>query len=259
MLPTQKYDLSTSPFIHANGLSDFPELLAAQSTRYGGVSSPPYESLNLGLFTPDAVQSIHQNRKIFFDALNWPIQQIAESHQVHGNKIKVVDKPEILKGFDGLITNVPGIALTITVADCCPILAYDPVRKCIGAVHAGWKGTTLKIAALLIDTMERQFSCQPKDIHAWIGVCIRQKNYEVDQDVAQHFSSAHKIWDTSKKKYFIDIRKANASFLLEKGVSNKKIHQTPWGTFSHPKNFFSHRHSQGNTGRGLAVIGMRPT
>ena len=258
MLPTQNQNLATSAFILADGLSGFTELLAVQSTRYGGVSTTPYESLNLGRFTPDTIQSVHKNRKIFFDMLNWPVQQIAESHQVHGNKIKAVNKPEILEGYDGLITNIPGIALTITVADCCPILAYDPVQKCIGAAHAGWKGTTLEIAALLITAMARQFSCQPKDIHAWIGVCIRQKNYEVDEDVAQHFSSAHKQWDGRKGKYFIDIRKANTSLLLGKGVPEEQIHQTAWGTVSHPQYFFSHRHSRGKAGRGLAVIGMKP-
>lgn len=258
MLPTKIPDLAKVPFIPADGLSDFPELLVGQSTRHGGVSPEPYDSLNLGWFTPDSSGHISENRKIFFKSLEWPTEAVAESRQIHGDQVAVVDRPQQLEGYDGLVTQTVGLSLAITVADCCPILVYDPTRKVIGAAHAGWKGSHLGLASKLVASMTHAFGCAPENIHAWIGICITRPNYEVDADVADLFLPQHKTWNSKRGKYLLDIRTVNTDVLIQAGLRSDRIHQTSFGSYSHPEHFFSHRHSKGNTGRGLAVIGLRP-
>ena len=125
--------------------SNYPQVAAAESTRHGGVSKAPFQSLNLGLHTKDDPTAVTENRKRFFAACGFTPQQVAASHQVHGSKVLQVEVPVSEEGYDALITNKKQILLTVTIADCTPILLFDPIHQAIAAVHAGWKGTAARI------------------------------------------------------------------------------------------------------------------
>ena len=242
--------------IPAGHLAAFPGVMAAQSTRHGGVSPAPYASLNLGQYTPDSMEHVLANRRHFFSTLDWPPAAFVESHQVHQDQLLRVEEPGSWKGFDGMLTQKKGLALTITVADCCPVLLYDPVTESIGAAHAGWKGTVAGIARKLVCQMQVDFGVHPPDIYAWTGVCITPDHYEVDADVANQFPEAHKQWVEERRKFLLDVPGANAAQLRAAGV--KRLEQAAFCSYRDHEHFFSHRYDRGRTGRGWAVIGMRP-
>lgn len=237
--------------------SSFPEIAAYESTRHGGVSRAPYHSLNLGLHTSDDEQAVRENRRRFFAACGFHPQQTAGSHQVHGDAILKVEQAGYFAGYDALITSVPGILLTVTIADCTPLLLFDPVRKAIAAIHAGWKGTAAGIAAKTLAEMQKHYGTHPQDCLAYIGTCIDYCDFEVDADVADHFHKDHKKWDAELGKFFVDLKAANRVQLLQAGMQKDCISQSPYSTVTHHHDYFSHRYEGGTTGRMLVAIGLR--
>lgn len=235
----------------------YPQLIAAQSTRNGGYSKKPYGSLNLGLHTKDDPNIIEQNRTAFFTDLGFFPEQTAGAHQVHGTNILSVDQPGQYEGFDALITQQTGILLTITVADCTPILIFDPISRAIAAIHAGWRGTAGQIVQKTLHKMAQEFGTQTSNCLAYIGPCIDRCTFEVDEDVAQHFAPEFKEWDVLKQKFYVDLKKANRSQLESTGLLTTNIEVSPYSTVTHNASFFSYRKEKGQTGRMLAVIGLK--
>ncbi len=244
-------------FRTVSSFQQFPELIAAESTRNGGVSQAPYASLNLGLSTDDEEKAVWENRNRFFHALGIVPGQIASAYQVHGYDVKQVESPGRWEGFDALITNRKGIYLTVTVADCTPILIYDPVKQSVAAIHAGWRGTALRIVHHTLSRMNEAFGANPADCWAYIGTCIDECSYEVDADVADHFQSPYKRWDEERGKFFIDLKKANQAQLLAQGLHPDHVEISPYSTVLNNDQFFSYRKEQGQTGRMLNLIGLK--
>lgn len=238
-------------------LVDSPNIVAGQSTRHGGVSEGAYASLNLGISTADDPRSVAENRRRFFAALGFDTDQTASAHQVHGDSILHVEAPGRYEGYDALMTTKKNLLLNVTVADCTPILIYDPVHQAIAAVHAGWKGTALQIAAKTIQKMEALFGTQGQDCLAYIGACIDRCDYEVDEDVARHFDAQYAGWNAQKKKFQLDLKAANKAQLLSQGVQSQNIEVSPFSTVTHVSDYFSHRAEKGITGRMLAVIAIK--
>ncbi len=244
-------------FLPSTILASFPGLVAGQSTRHGGVSPAPYASLNLGLGTADAPDNVQENRLRFFTHIGFKPEQTASSHQVHGDRVLLASLPGRYDGHDALITQEKGLLITVSVADCTPILIYDPAREAIAAIHSGWKGTSLHIVDKTIQRMGKLFGTRGSDCYAYIGTCIDGCDYEVDADVALHFEDAYRIWDGHKGKYLLDLKAANHAQLLSAGLSPEHIEVSPFSTVTHNNDFFSHRAEKGLTGRMLAVIGMK--
>ena len=238
-------------------LSAFPNVLAAESTRHGGVSPAPYDSLNLGLHTADALQNVLENRRRFFTALGITEDTVSGAHQVHGDRILIAEVPGLHEGYDAFITQKKGLFVTVGIADCTPILIYDAGQQAVGAIHAGWKGTTLRIVYKTLAAMQAAFGTQAADCYAWIGTCIDECSYEVGVEVAQHFDPAFKTWDESRQKYTVDLKAANKALLLEWGIPEAQVEVSPYSTVLNPEDYFSHRREHGLTGRMMAVIGIR--
>ena len=234
----------------------FPSLIAAESTRHGGVSPAPFNSLNLGGSTQDSLENVTENNVRFFSALHVPLDNVAKSHQVHGDQILNVHAAGRFEGFDALITNVPGIQLAVTIADCTPILIYDSVKKAVAAIHAGWRGTVAQIVAKTLEKMGNDFGTKPMDCFAYIGTCIDECSFEVGEDVADHFDLNFKRWDAEKQKYFVDLKQANLTQLVEKGVRSDNIEISNYSTVLNNDDYFSYRLEKGQTGRLLATIGI---
>lgn len=249
--------LSTNCFLKPDIFSHIPGLVAAESTRHGGLSLAPYASLNLGLNTEDDPAVVEQNRQFFFNRLGLQTEQVASTHQVHGDRILKVDQPGRWDGFDALITQTPAVFLTVGTADCTPILIADPNTRAVAAIHAGWKGTAAQIAAKAIRSMEREYGTKAADCYAYIGTCIDECSFEVNADVADHFATAHKRWDEVLQKYFVDLKAANRTQLLQAGVPAQQIEVSLYSTVAHNEHFFSHRKEKGLTGRMLSLIGFR--
>ncbi len=235
----------------------FPQLIAAESTRHGGVSRPPYHSLNLGKSTGDQPEQVAENRRLFCAALGFEVGQLAWSKQVHGAEIRLVTAPGGAVGFDTLLSAERGVVLAVSVADCTPILVYDAKHGIVAAVHAGWRGTAGAIVLKTLLKMQEQFGSAGKDCFAYVGTCIDECSFEVGDEVAEAFDPAFKRWDTARQKFFVDLKKANAAQLLDFGVPAAQIEISAYSTVLHNTDYFSHRKEKGVTGRMMAVIGLR--
>ena len=237
--------------------SELPQLIAAQSTRHGGVSASPYNSLNLGWSTADNPLNTAENRRRFFSALGMKEDRVASAHQVHGDSILHVLKPGRYDGYDALITCEKDLLVCVSVADCTPILIFDAKNEAVAAIHAGWRGTVLSIVSSTLAQMKKLFGTRGSDCYAFVGTCIDGCDYEVDADVADHFGTAFKKMDLQSGKFFLDLKSANRHQLLDGGLSPERIEISPFSTQTHNSDYFSHRAEKGVTGRMLAAIGMK--
>ena len=237
--------------------SQFTALVAAESTRHGGVSKAPYASLNLGGSTLDSPENVAENNYRFFSALQVPLENVAKSHQIHDDKILLVKEAGRFDGYDALITNQANIQLAVTVADCTPILIFDPVTSSVAAIHAGWRGTVKQIVAKTVVAMQNEFGANPKDLLAYVGTCIDECSFEVGQDVSDHFEVSYKRFDPEKEKFFVDLKKANRDQLIASGLAPQHIELSTYSTVLHNADYFSYRLENGLTGRMLATIGLK--
>ena len=161
------------------------------STRFGGVSEGALASLNLGTHRGDRPENVLENYARLGRAAGFAPEETVFTKQVHSALVERVGRADCGRGLqretehgvDGLVTNEPGVALTIFSADCTPVLLFDPIARAIGAAHAGWRGTAAGIAARAVEAMQREFGCRPENIRAAIGPCIGPCCFETDDDV----------------------------------------------------------------------------
>ncbi len=231
-------------------------LIAAESTRHGGISPFPYHSLNVGYYTDDGPGNIRENRDRLFASLGISESQVASSHQVHGDQILLAEVPGRYEGFDALMTNRPGVFVAVTIADCTPILICDPVNRAVAAIHAGWKGTAARIVEKTVEAMTRHFGTAPGDCLAYVGACIDECSYEVGEEVGTQFDPLFARFDQASGKYFVDLKAANAAQLEGAGILRQNIEISPFSTVLHNEDYFSHRKEKGVTGRMTAIIGF---
>lgn len=225
-------------------------ILHGFSTRPGGVSQPPFDALNLGLGTGDKEASVRRNRERFFDAAGIDAAHCVFPEQVHGDSIRNATRPGILPNTDAVVTNQSGLVLTVLTADCMPLYLIDPVQMAVGLVHAGWRGSAAGIARKTVRRMIRDFGSAAQDIQAFIGPSIGPCCYEIGEDVASRFESRY-ISGT-----WLDLWQYTQDDLLKAGVHRNKIYRSDLCTQCHAKWFFSHRASQGKSGRMMAYLSV---
>lgn len=236
--------------------NQFPDLVMAQSTRYGGVSEGNYASLNLGLHTEDSPGAVRENRKRFWDLFGMNETDTAGGYQVHGSEIKKVITPGYFDGYDAFVTNQRGILLSVTVADCVPVLIFDPTQKAVGAVHAGWRGTVSQIVRKTVEKLNEEYGSHPGDCVAYIGTSIGFDSFEVSEEVAVQFSDKFKKTASAEGKWLVDLKAFNRHQLIEAGLASASIELSPFCTVQDHNRFFSYRKEGGVTGRMLAVAGI---
>jgi polyphenol oxidase len=237
----------------------FPELIAVESTRHGGISKFPYTSLNLGLFTEDKPENVQENRTRFFENLGIKSSRVAQSYQAHRDKILKVTRCKAYDGYDALITSNKNSFMSVTVADCVPVLVYDTKNQAVAAIHAGWKGTVADITAKTIQMMQVEFNTNPADCYAYVGTCIDESSFEVGEKVAELFAYDFKklVKNGRKVKFFVDLKKANAAQLMKCGIPENQIEISSFSTVLDNQDYFSHRKEKGKTGRMMALIGVK--
>jgi YfiH family protein len=239
----------------------FPEIIVAQSTRLGGVS-PELFGMNLSSHVGDKQANVDENRRLYLEAIGVPSDaKKVYQNQVHSANVTVVHGDEgIVKENDALITSEPNVLLGVTVADCTPILLYDPIAKVIAAVHAGWRGTEQMITLATVRKMI-ELGSRPSDIHGFIGASASKEKYEVGFDVATLFEEKYltpieKLSDGGAPKYLLDVKSANLDQLLYLGIPREQIEVSPLCTISDER-LHSYRRDGKRSGRMLAVIVRR--
>ena len=304
----------TIQVLQAESLSGIPWLVHGFSTRHGG-QSQAYGggALNLGITPEDRREAVTCNRRIFFQALGavtpggevWPsvsMRQIHSSvihrventhicqHQADVGRHQPNDQPhhqpqKPLAG-DGLITNVPGIVLSVRVADCLPVLIADPARRAVGAFHAGWRGTLGRMVEKGVGEFRRQFGSDPADLVAAIGPGIHRCCYQVSEDLREKFCSQFFYGEALFENVFssdpvrrqypllfmnmrapghgepphtvhLDLVEANRRQLLDSGLREENIWISDLCTSCRTDLLFSHRKEKGVTGRMVGAIGIR--
>ena len=253
--------LSAEAFEHASGV------VHGFSTRLGGVSTGIYESLNLGSTRGDDSEHVRENYRRFFAAVGADLSTVAMTNQVHSDVVRPVTTADIKAGLldpepyeaDGLVTDIPGVALVIFSADCLPILLYDPVRRVIAAVHAGWRGTAAGIVERAVEKMSF-YGCRPVDILAAIGPGISQCCFETHEDVPNAMTTALGVRATpflspiENGKFKVDLKGINALRLERAGLHTEHISVATDCTACLPEKYWSHRFTGGVRGSQAAVI-----
>ena len=235
----------------------------AVTTRVGGVSRGAHQGLNLSYKVGDEKVRVDENRSLLAHALGMDLADLAFVDQVHGDEVAVLtaaNRPArgaSLGKADAIITQQKGLPLLIQVADCLPVLFYDPTHQAIGVAHAGWRGTVSHIAAKTLLAMGEHFGTKPEDTRAVLGPCIGACCYEVGEDVREEFTEVFP-WGGEvfiphqKGQWKLDLARANARQLLEMGLKQEHLIESGLCTVGHSDLFYSHRAEAGpgrNTGR----------
>ena len=235
------------------------------STRRGGVSQGVYESLNLGYHRGDDPEAVAENNRRMAQSLGFDPQRMAMAHQIHSTVVLRADSPTDLQQVpeaDGFVTNVPGLTLRTSHADCVPLFVADPQKKAIGLAHAGWRGTAAGMAQSLVKAMVENFGSKPTDLRAGIGPSIGPCCYQVGADVAEAFGR----WpfggeyirpDAEPGKFIADLWGLNRALFIQCGLRPRRIETAGLCTCCHPELFFSHRYQGLPRGTMMAYLCIR--
>lgn len=226
--------------------------ILAFSTRRGGTSTPPFDSLNLGRSTTDRPDAVTANRTRILAALGLTIERLATAGQVHGSRIVEVTGPGHHPDCDALLTRVPGLALAVTTADCMSLLYVAP--GAVAAAHAGWRGTADGMPGSALAAICAAAGCGPEAVQVHVGPCIRGCCYEIGPEVAARFPA--EVLRTDTPRAHLDLPAAARRSLEAHGVPPGSIHDTGACSACEPHWYFSHRRDDGRTGRlwGVAAL-----
>jgi polyphenol oxidase len=243
-------------------------ILAAMTTRVGGVSAAPFDSLNLGYSTADERGNVIANERLVANALGVDVSNIRWVHQVHGNVVHHAERlPQnaplgatTIQG-DAVVSRTRGLVCGVKVADCMPVLFAATDASAVAAAHAGWRGLSSGVLENTISAM----NVAPENIVAWLGPCIGPTMFEVGEDVRAAFlavASENSMFDVDRAfvarktggKYLCHLVTLARARLQLAGV--KHVFVDGACTMSEPARFFSHRRDQ-QTGRMAAFVGIQ--
>lgn len=223
-------------------------LRAAVTTRNGGVSAEPYDSLNLGFHVEDDALKVDENRRRALEAFGASTTELITAQQVHGAEVATVDGTDAGTGpvgrFDAMVTNDTGSVLAILAADCVPVIAFDPVAQVLGVAHAGWRGLAGGVGGAMVRAMAR-IGAQPRRIVAGLGPSIPIDRYEVGGEVVEALEAAvleipSQAVRLDRSKAYVDLAAFAVTELVEAGVPAGSVARESVAT-GRPGPFFSDR------------------
>ena len=292
--------------LRSEKLNRFGWLVHAFSTRHGGVSRVyGGNALNLGFTQHDSRAAVERNRELLLRELgvangrrSWPLVSLRQIHSDLIHRIEGIEGMQVegmrddpmpgqLSAGDGIVSDTPGVLVTVQTADCLPIILVDPKRRAVGVFHAGWRGTVQRIVEKGVGEMRKHFGSDPRKLVAAIGPGVQGCCYEVGEEVRTRFEAQfayasslfreEKQSDPVREKYpllfltarapghselpvklFLDLVEANRRQLLGAGLMAKNIETTAPCTACHTELLFSFRAEKGVTGRMMAAAGIRP-
>jgi YfiH family protein len=229
------------------------------SLRTGGVSAPPFDSLNLGRAVGDSLENVEENHRRFAEAVGYDAGDLLEVSQVHGNRVHTAVAPDGALSLrsvkaDALVTRNVGTPVGVRVADCIPLLLADRKGRAVAAVHVGWRGAVARIAHKAVESLEA-LGARRADLAAVIGPHIRAEAFEVGEEVAHQIAAAAEgaeVIRTEFVKPHADLAKTLTAQLRALGVS--EIDDVGGCTHDEPDRFFSYRRDGARSGRHLAAI-----
>jgi YfiH family protein len=264
--------------LHLDVWEENESVTAGFSTRNGGVSASPRNTLNTALHVGDIAADVIANRRRVAEALGWDFAAWTCAEQVHGNRVHAVtaadrgrgrlDRESAIPDADALITNEPGVLLVMYFADCVPLYFYDPATGAAGLAHAGWKGTVADVAGETIRAMSETYGARPETMRAAVGPSIGACCYEVDEAVMGRVrpltgrlreelgapeETFYKHGGNGRAR--LDLKEINRHLMIKAGILPSRIEMTTWCTGCRTDLFFSHRMEKGATGRMMSWLG----
>ena len=274
---------NAQPVLNYYDLSD--DVKAFSTTRHGGVSEGNYASLNINEYCGDSKANTDANRLLLANELGIDANHIIMPHQTHGVESRIIGeefatlpdgvKKMLLEGVDAVMTNIPGMCIGVSTADCIPVLLYDEEHHAAAAIHAGWRGTQARIVHKTVQEMRMAYQTDPTKLKAVIGPGISLDNFEVGDEVYAAFEQA--AFDMStiaekrikrnpnaddpakafEQKWHINLPLANIQMLTHNGVDEANIINTGICTFDNADNYFSARRLGIESGRIYTGIIIR--
>jgi len=227
------------------------------TTRTGGVSPPPFDSLNLGSETADDPVNVRLNRSAVYCRFGVDEHHVALMNQVHGNGVAIASAGAVYPQTDGLVTIVPGVFLGVLAADCVPVLMYDPAGNAAGAIHCGWRSIVGGIAERTVSLMADTAGTRPENVLVILGPSAAPCCYEIGVETATRLNPAAVIRRNGKR--YGDLKTELCRRLLTCGISGEHIEDIPDCTICGVRDYFSHRRDGSNAGRMMGFIMIRNT
>jgi hypothetical protein len=248
-----------------------PGVTAFSTTRHGGCSTGSYAEFNINRYCGDSEACIRKNREALCSLLGISDDRLLMPHQVHLTKTARIDevllsmseekRREALEGYDALMTDLRGVCIGVSTADCIPILLYDEAHHAICAIHAGWRGTVARIAEKAIADMKATYGTRTEHLKAQIGPGIHLDCFEVGDEVYEAFAQAGfdmTAISIKKEKWHINLPECNRQQLIASGLEPQNIRVSPVCTFHQSADYFSARRLGINSGRIFTGIINHP-
>lgn len=271
----------TCTYLRFERLSQEPAIVHGVFTRHGGVSAPPFASLNASVATGDDPAAVANNREIIAGALELPL---ASARPVHGARVVEVTSRSskspasgtrrwrsLADEADAMMTDEPGLGLFWAFADCVPLILFDPAHRAVALVHAGWRGTAQAIAARAVRAMRARYGSRPADLLAGVAPAIGKCCYRVSHEVRACFDATPEARDTAcferrgepegdaaSRPVYLDLWESNRRQLLAAGLASDHIELAGLCTGCRTDLFYSHRIESKPTGRFGVAVGLAP-
>lgn len=245
-----------------------PKVTAFSSMRHGGYSQGNYGEFNVNLYCGDNAETIAKNREALCQLLDIKPQRLLMPHQTHSDHVVEIgqdllemneqERAALLEGTDALMTQVRGVCIGVSTADCIPVLLYDEAHHAAAAIHAGWRGTVKRIVKKTVEAMGERFGTSPEELKAVVGPGISLKVFEVGDEVYEQFQDAGFPMAQIARRYakwHIDLPACNRLLLEETGVH--RIEMSGICTYQQSGDYFSARKLGVDSGRILTGIVLR--
>lgn len=260
-------------FEAAAALTGFP-LMHGVTRRFGGVSKKPFDSFNLGLHVGDDIEAVWENRRRLAKHLRVGPELLTCAQQVHGTEISEVTAENVGAGAfqmdkaipnsDAIFTRLEEVPLLLLVADCVPVLVYDPTHHAVAVIHAGWRGTIGHVPVLTMQAMADAYGTRPQDCHVYLGPSIHYDSFEVSEELADTFRGASYIpdqivgyryrADKGIQTPHVNLQQFIVQDLRQFGVPLQHITVSPTDSMT-AAGCYSYRREFGKTGR-MALFAM---
>ena len=255
-----------TPLLHEYDIAK--GVVAFSSTRKGGVSTGNHGEFNINEYCGDDATHTAANKKALCGLLRIHPDRLVFPHQIHGDVVRMVDSQWLdslspaekrcnLEGVDAVMTNLSGVCVGVSTADCIPVLIYDEVHHACCAVHAGWRGTVKRITRKAVEAMVMAYGSNPVQLKAVIGPGISLRRFEVGDEVFEQFVEAGFDMDLVARRYdkwHIDLWEANRLLLMSTGMREENVQVTGICTYDRVEEFFSARRLGILSGRIFTAI-----
>ncbi len=250
-----EYDKKKLQWLEFDLFSEISDLAHAVFTRHGGVSHEHFDSLNFSAAVGDKADHVKVNREVAKNFLE--VNRVVFAKQTHGSDIQEITlkNEDHVPQADALYTQLKGVALAVTHADCQGAIFYDPKQGVVAVAHAGWRGLVQNIYGKLVQTLVDEKGTDPKDLIVGVSPSLGPDHAEFinyEKELPKDF------WSFQVKPNHFDLRAIGRKQLLGAGIPERNLEISEVCTYDSPDEYFSYRREK-DTGRNATMIALKPS